>query len=593
MYEPQVSRDGKWVAWTWFRAGPAADVYAAPSDGSQPPIRLTNTTENTFLVSWAPNSRAVIVEEDEGGDERAQLFLVELDSPCHMLPLTDENPPFFIRGGELHPNNQWLVFGANYDLKKKREIEATWVYRHDLATGTRTPLARPQKASYCIPRLQPQGRYVLYPRNDLHPSGVQFWLVDIEGKNDREILNFGRERKVEASWFPHGDKVLFLAEGDRYRRLGIWELKDNSVRWLIDDPKRNIEVAFAPFRGDKIVIVEIKEARLRSSLYDWQKKVEVPLETSGNLVPLAPADNGYWLGQYYSSWHPQDIVRFPLEDPRPERFQSISRIWERTTLKPRDFREAEDFHWRSRDGLTIQGWLYRTSGRAKGTIVYVHGGPTSHSEDRINITIQFLIHEGFNVLDPNYRGSTGFGLDFQESIKKEGFGGKEQEDICCGIEALFEAGIAEPGRVGITGTSYGGYSAWWAITHFPLEIVKAAAPICGMTDLVVDYETTRPDLRIYSEEMMGGSPEQVGERYRERSPVHFLGNIRGNLLVVQGQRDPNVTPENVRAVKRGLDRSGIPYELLEFEDEGHGISKPRNQKILLEKLSNFFNRAFG
>jgi hypothetical protein len=87
---------------------------------------------------------------------------------------------------------------------------------------------------------------------------------------------------------------------------------------------------------------------------------------------------------------------------------------------------------------------------------------------------------------------------------------------------------------------YGGYSSWCAITRFPKEIVAAAAPICGMTDLVVDYPTTRPDIRPYSEEMMG-SPATAPERYRERSPIHYVDRIEGRLLIVQGANDPNVT----------------------------------------------------
>ncbi len=79
-----------------------------------------------------------------------------------------------------------------------------------------------------------------------------------------------------------------------------------------------------------------------------------------------------------------------------------------------------------------------------------------------------------------------------------------------------------------------------------------------MTDLVIDYDATRPDLRPYSEEMMGGSPEEVPERYRERSPVHFVGNIRGELLIVQGLRDPNVTPENVSVVQRRWSAGASP-----------------------------------
>ena len=112
-----------------------------------------------------------------------------------------------------------------------------------------------------------------------------------------------------------------------------------------------------------------------------------------------------------------------------------------------------------------------------------------------------------------------------------------------------------------------------------------------MTDLVVDYETTR--LVRLSEEMMGGSPTQVPARYYERSPVHFVDNIKGNLLMVQGLQDPNITPENVRTIKQALDASGIEYQLLAFENEGHGIDRPENLKILYTRLVEFFAQGFA
>jgi dipeptidyl aminopeptidase/acylaminoacyl peptidase len=93
--------------------------------------------------------------------------------------------------------------------------------------------------------------------------------------------------------------------------------------------------------------------------------------------------------------------------------------------------------------------------------------------------------------------------------------------------------------------------------------------------------------------MMGGSPSEVPERYLERSPINSVGDIRGRLLIVQGARDPNVTPENVAAVRKALDEAGIAYETLVFEDEGHGISRPRNQKVLCLRLLSFFEEAFG
>lgn len=592
----QVSPDGKWVAWTWFRAHPTAEVYVAPTDGSAAPVRLTDTLQNTMLVSWTPDNRAVLVQQDHDGDERVQLFRVDLATPGVMQPLTEASPNYFLRGGQLHPNGRWLVYGANFNVATGQEIEAGWVYRHDLETGERLPLARPRKASHSVPKLNSKGTHILYSRSDEHPAGAQVWLVDIEGEQDREILNFGPSVKVHASWLPDGERAMVLQEVDeKYRRIGLWELATGQLRWLIDDPARNFERAFVPYNSSSAVLIEVKNAGVQASWLNLETGIESKLPAvPGNLSLSAPSGtiSGEWIASYYSAQQPADLVHFPILTPHPGAFASLTRVWERTSLTPGDLAPAEDFRWPSVDGLEIQGWLYRPREKARGTIIFIHGGPTAHAEDQLNVQVQFFVSQGFNVLTPNYRGSTGFNLAYQEAVKEDGWGGREQDDIRTGIEALIAAGIAEAGKVGVTGTSYGGYSSWCAITRWPPAIVAGSAPICGMTDLVVDYETTRPDLRPYSEEMMGGRPDQLPEKYYERSPIHFVENIKGRLLIVQGLQDPNVTPENVRVVAEALDRAGVKYELLTFEDEGHGIQRPKNQKILLQRLARFFDEAF-
>ncbi len=591
-YSAEVSPDGRWVAWTWLRAGPTADVYAAPTDGSAPPLRLTETAENTYLISWAPDSSGVVAGYDFEGDERTRFFLVRLDRPGELRPLTERGG--FPSGGDLHPNGRWFVYGANLDEATGEEIELDRVYRVDVESGERVALARLNRQGDSSPKLSPDGRWVLYSRQDLSPSGRQVWLVGIDGAGDREILNAGADAKVSASWFPDSRRVVVLAETPTHRRLGVWELESGALRWLVDDAARNIERAYVPEGSDEIVVVEVREAGVRGSLLhpDTLAERDVPV-ARGNLTPLAPVGDGAWAGTYTSARQPADIVRFIPGETDLAAFTSLTRVWQRTPLTPDDLAPAADFRWTAPDGLPIQGWLYRPRGESRGTIVYVHGGPTSHSQDALNAEIQYFVREGFVVLDPNYRGSTGFGLPFREAIRKQGWGGAEQDDIRSGIEALIAAGIATPGKIGITGTSYGGYSSWCAITRFPPELVAAAAPICGMTDLVLDYEATRPDLRPYSEEMLGGRPDQVPERYRAASPIHFVGNIRGKLLIVQGMRDPNVPPAHVAAVEEPLRRLGIPYEVLAFEDEGHGIGKPANQRVLYERRARFFADAFG
>ncbi|BBL80206.1 hypothetical protein RxyAA322_20600 [Rubrobacter xylanophilus] len=580
--QPLVSPNGTRVAWSWSRLGPAADVFVAPLDGSRPPLRLTETPEDTFPVSWTPDGEGLVVRQDAAGDERARLFLVR--RPGVMEPLTDPQPNFYLRGGQLHPNGRWLVYGANLDPDTGEEAEPTVVYRHDLTTGELRALALPERGGFCSPELNRRGDRVLYQRHDEHPAGQQIWVVDIEGTEDRKVLDFGPSSKVEATWLPDGHGILFTAETGGIRRPGILQ-NAGRIRWL--GGGEAVERALAAPDGTA-VLLEAAGGRTRARILDPSSGRGETIETNpGSFVPLARARGG-WAGIHREARTPADLV---LLDPRGE-MHSLTRLWERTSLRPERLVPAEDLSWRSVDGLTVHGWLYRTPREAKGAVVLVHGGPTSRSEDRFDPLVQYLLSRGFNVLCPNYRGSTGYGLAFQEKIKEDGWGGREQEDIRTGIEALISAGLATPGRIGITGTSYGGYSAWCAITRYPPELVAAAAPVCGMTDLTLDYRTTRPDLRPYSEEMLGGPPEKIPHRYRERSPINFVGNIRGRLLVVQGMRDPNVSPENLRAVLRELEHHRIPHELLTFEDEGHGILRPKNQRTLYRRLADFFERAF-
>ncbi len=603
--DARLSPDGRWAAFVWYRIHENIDVFLVPTDGSARPVALTHTPEATWFVSWAPDSRSVVVAEDHDGDERVRLFRVTIDRPEQMQPLTEDRPPYFVRGGDLHPSGRLLFYGANYDFSGHEALEPTWIYRHDLHTGERHPIARPARPGWTRPSLNRAGTHLLYARKDRHPSGRQFYLVDVDGQEDREILNFGDAVKTHARWLPDSEHILVVSEAtssepQEHNSLGLYHWPSRSLRWLIDDAGRFLESAWVSPDG-LVIADEIRGARHRTSWLDPHSGAETAFpELSGNLLPIGRARDGSWIGRFYSAISPTDLVRFSEAVRSPADLASLTSWQDHSELDRSALVDAEDFRWRSVDGLEIQGWLYRAIPNPRRAVIFVHGGPTSHSEERLNVQIQYLVQRGFNVLDVNYRGSTGFGLGFREAIKKEGWGGREQDDIAAGAEALIQHGLAQAGRVGVTGTSYGGYSSWCLLTHCPWETIAAAAPICGMTDLVVDYETTRPDLRPYSEEMIGGSPADVPEKYYERSPVHFVQKIRDKvrgsgapLLIVQGARDPNVTPENVREVVSRLEAHTVPYELLVFDDEGHGITRPANQARLYVQLADFFDRALA
>lgn len=593
IWDWKVSPDGRQVAWSWSGTGEGFDIYVAPTDGSAAPTRLTRSSQFAMPRGWSPDGRALILGIPTDGDDRERLYRLPIDRPDGMTLLTDAAPDYFTIGGEMHENGRWLVYAASRDPETGGASELHALYRHDLETGERRVLARYRLGDEAAPEIDRDGRTVLYHRAAATAGGIELWLADLDGTADRRLLSLGDRTRIAGSWMPDGKAVLFLASSDTHERVGLCHLPEGRVEWLVDDAARFVERALPDRDGRGIMLVEIEDARLRACWLDLATRSETPIAAqSGTLMPLAPLPGGDWIGLAYSSTQPHELVRFSVA-ARGRDARRLSRTAVIPPTPPLSFAAAGDYRWRSADGLPVQGWLYRPQGAAKGTVIWVHGGPTWHSEDEANAAIQYLVGEGFAMLDVNYRGSTGFGTAYREAIKIDGWGGREQADIRAGIEALIADGIAARGRIGIIGVSYGGYSSWFAATRWP-DLIAAAVPICGMTDLAIDYAATHmPHGRLYSEEMMGGTPAAAAERYRERSPIHAVGNIRGRLLVVHGLTDTNVSPANTEHGCKALEAAGIPYELLTYPDEGHGVWKRGNRADLFRRVGRFFDEALA
>ena len=594
IYRRKISPKKNKMVFSWKNVHENVDVFSIDLEKKSEPIPLTKTPESTMIKDFYPKSNAILVSEDKSRNERVRLFRVNLDEPLKMIPLTEEDPNYFMRGGEIHPIEKWVFYDANFDVDKKEEIEPTWIIKHNLETNERVVIAQPKKPAWIESKLNKAGTHLIYQRKDYHPKGEQVWLVDIDGKEDKEILNFGDKARTFGSWLPDSERVAFITDTkdnvlQKYYSFGIYNTKTEEIEWIVDDSKRNIERIYVPSIGNNIVLVEYVKARSKITIIDidTMKQHELPL-IQGNLFPIGNLQNDEWLATYSSSTQPDDFVKFNINSPKIENFEYLLDVWKRLSITKDNLVPAIDFDWKGKDDFPIHGWLYKPKNPIGKSIIFVHGGPTYHSSDEINHQIQYYANQGFLVLDPNYRGSTGYGVAFEDSIKDKGWGSDEQNDIIAGVEKLIAEGLATKNKIGITGTSYGGYSSWYAITKNPKEIIAASAPICGMTDLVVDYETTRPDLRIYSEEMLGGSPTEVPEIYHERSPVNFIDNIQGKILIIQGAQDPNVSPENIEAVKDLLKQHKIDHKIWIFDDEGHGIHKTKNQKELYEGIAKFF-----
>jgi dipeptidyl aminopeptidase/acylaminoacyl peptidase len=588
LWEPKLSKDGRWAAWTWTGPTEAGNVWLAPTDGSAAPCRVTDEADHTYVRAFPPDGRRLLLAQSEGSSEHDHLILLDLETERQHL-VTPRQDDHYVFGGAFTPDGASIVYAASWDHATGTRIEGQRIYVHDLSSGTRRMVSASESLSDRPLELSRDGRFVLYHRHERHPAGSQVWLLDLKIGEDREIITVGDARKAYGSWIDDR-RILVWAESDGHDRVGLLTLPDLEVRWLIDDPTRSIDSAVAGVDGTSAAILEFRQGVLHAAQLDVSSGEERPIAIPGySLLPIEQLPTGAWLCERYSSRAPHDLVRFDLNAGA---VVEISRTGQRLAHADMRFAPAQPYRWRSTDGAEIAGWLYEPAGPSRGLIAHLHGGPTWHSEDWVNTSIQFLVAAGFTVLDPNYRGSTGYGRAFREAIKEDGWGGREQDDIRTGLESLVAAGKGRRGRIGIIGLSYGGYSSWCQITKSS-DLVDAAVPICGMYQLAIDYDATgMPHGRAYSEEMMGGTPAEQPERYFNASPANFIDRIKGRLMIVHGLKDSNVSPANTRAAVADLDHAGIPYTLLTFDNEGHGIYRASNRETLFKRVAEFFEDSF-
>ncbi|WP_137112660.1 prolyl oligopeptidase family serine peptidase [Rhodobacter sp. SY28-1] len=578
-----ASADGKWAFWCMSGVSETENVWCAPLDGSAPPRMLTNGQDHYLIRDVAPDGSRLVLAQSLNANEHDHLLLLDRETGA-LTQITPTQDTHYVYGGALSKDGAAIFFLADYDYGLNEVTQGAWLWRQDLATGKRTCLAQADSPPhfYIGPQLSPDGTRLLWHRSDRAPGGYQLWLVPVTGGEAIKVLDLGPTNNVLAAWLDD-DRIGFACDHDQRDKLGILTLSSGAIDWRAGEPDLFPHSVLAG-TGDDFLCIHHVESHTRAALVGPKGIRRLP-NSSGrrSLLTHAALPNGGWLAEAYDADAPHDLVTIAADGTCQTIF--------RADPEPRRHHAApQDFRWTAPDGRPMQGWLYRPDGPPKGLIGYVHGGPTWHSEDWVNPKIQFWVASGYAVLDPNYRGSTGFGYAHREAVKEDGWGGREQADIRSGLEEALAAGIHGP--VAVAGNSYGGFSSWYAITRHA-DLVTAAIPMCGMYRLDIDYHATEmPHGRAYSEEMMGGTPEEFPEKYANASPGRFIDQIRGHVMIVHGLADSNVGRENTHAAVRDLTAARIPHEVLLFENEGHGVFRRKNVSSYLRKSVEFLEGAF-
>ncbi len=358
----------------------------------------------------------------------------------------------------------------------------------------------------------------------------------------------------------------FAAEPDFALPGGLNSLTDDLAGALVMSPDRT-----------KLLGVYYLTDRMQVHWFDsgraaLQARIDAALPGTVNRITSSTDDGLMFTVVALSDRQPPVyfLLNLHTDGPRKPGLVLIGRA--NSKIDPRRMAPMESVSYQSRDGLTIHGYLTLPLGHKPGQrlpfIIHPHGGPYGiRDEWGFDPEVQFLVSRGYAVLQPNYRGSGGYGADFLLAGRRE-WGGKMQDDLTDGVKWAIGQGIADPARVAIVGASYGGYAALAGVTFTP-DLYCCAVNYVGVSDLtIITSWARRPDPQhLYEKNWIGDDKTYL----YERSPVNFVQNIRVPILNAYGENDPRVDLDHWKRLKAQLDRYGKPYEFVQEGNEGHGF----------------------
>lgn len=262
----------------------------------------------------------------------------------------------------------------------------------------------------------------------------------------------------------------------------------------------------------------------------------------------------------------------------------------------KDIGEIKALNYKARDGLKIPAILTLPTNPEQRKnlplIALPHGGPAAHDKLSFDWLAQFLSAKGYAVLQPNFRGSTGFGAELLNLGDGE-WGGKMQDDVSDGIKVLANAGYVDPNRVCILGASYGGYSAL-AGGAFSPELYKCIVSIAGVSDLPRMISKTKSQNKSYSsvvkywEKKIGDSKEEQ-EKLISISPVNFADNFNAPVLLLHGKDDTVVPIKQSKIMHSALKSAGKDSELIQLKGEDHWLSTSKTRLAVLSAINDFLD----
>ncbi|PYT73862.1 MAG: peptidase S9, prolyl oligopeptidase [Acidobacteria bacterium] len=615
------------AAWPAF----AQNTYVAPPESlivdgvPKIPAALAETAgryasfRSASLSDWHPTRHEMLISTRFG--ETPQLHLVAVPGGAR------QQLTFFadsVSNGRFHPNGgDYVVFMKDvgggewyqlyrYDIKtgevtlltdgKSRNLMGPWssdgdrmAYMSTRRTGKDTDLwvmnpADP-KTDHLLTQLNgggwqpedwsPDDKKILL-LEELSINESYLWLVDTATGQKTELTPRNVTEKVsygEARFSKDGKGIYVTTDKDsEFHRLAYIDLETKQPTYLTTSIHWDVEAYDLAHDGKLLAFVTDEEGLSVLHVRDTTNGKEMPLPhiPSGVIGGLRWHRNGHDLGFSLNNTRgPGDCYSIDVANEKLERWTTSE-----TAVKTESFPPAELIHWKSFDGKTISGFLYKPPAKFSGkrpVLVVIHGGPEGQSQPTFLGRNNYFLHElGIALIYPNVRGSTGYGKTF--SLLDNGM---KREDTYKDIHALFDWIAAQPeldsARIAVTGGSYGGHMTL-AVSTFYSDRIRCSVDVVGMSNLATFLEHTEAYRRDLRRVEYGDERDSKMREYLEKiAPMNNIEKIKKPMFVIAGKNDPRVPVSESQQIVDALKKVGTPVWLMIANDEGHGYRKKPNQ----------------